>query len=132
MLLKNNLNPEIKNALSLAILKNFAETIFEKSKGVKVLVQHQSFPFLTRAFNSIVMSYVIYRRRRSVFSSFPCHQLFEAKFKRSSLCSEASGYPCMLFFASPGLFYLQLFLSITDVPHLSFCTNVLKTPVAFF
>ena len=80
-------------------------------------------------FNCYVVS--DYRRRRSVSSSFPCHRLFEAKFQRSSHWSAASSYPCMLFFTSPCLLYVKFFLSITDIPNLSFRTNALKTQVAF-
>ena len=46
----NKLSTEIKNAPFTGYFQKFSETIFEKSKGVNVPEQHQTFSFLTRIY----------------------------------------------------------------------------------
>ena len=107
---------------------NLLISVLQKLSSRQILIQINSSSFYQGVqINCYVVS--DYKCRLSVSSSFPCHQLFAAKFQRSSYWSAASNYLCMLFFASTCLFYLQFFLSIADVPNLTFCTEVLKTQV---
>ena len=56
----NKLSTEIKTCPFTGYFQKFAETIFEKSKGVKVPVQHQTFSSLTRIYSILIFRLVCF------------------------------------------------------------------------